>query len=166
MKRSVVAIIFIPDRNEFLAIKRRDVPIWVLPGGGIEEAETPEDAAIREVLEETGLHVKIKRKIAEYHPINRLAFLTYFYECEVVEGSLQTGAETQAIGFYPLSKPPSPFFHIHLDMLKDAGNPKKQSEIKYFHQVTYWNLAKYFIQHPLLTCRFFCSRLGLPINRK
>ncbi len=30
---------------------------WITPGGGLNNAETVEDAAVREVLEETGLHL-------------------------------------------------------------------------------------------------------------
>lgn len=35
----------------------------VVPGGGIEPGETAEDAAVRETLEETGLHVRVLREL-------------------------------------------------------------------------------------------------------
>ena len=38
---------------------------WTLPGGGIEPRETPEEAAEREVLEETGLVVRTERFLFE-----------------------------------------------------------------------------------------------------
>lgn len=38
---------------------------WTLPGGGIEAGETPAEAAVREVWEETGLDVKIVRLLWE-----------------------------------------------------------------------------------------------------
>ena len=37
----------------------RKVGLWLPPGGHIEANETPEHAALRETLEETGLHVQI-----------------------------------------------------------------------------------------------------------
>lgn len=33
---------------------------WILPGGGVEHAEHPEEAAVREVKEETGLSAQIR----------------------------------------------------------------------------------------------------------
>ena len=40
---------------------------YVFPGGGVDEGETLEQAAIREMLEETGLRVTIRRKLAVIH---------------------------------------------------------------------------------------------------
>ena len=40
---------------------------FVFPGGGADVGETPEQAAIREMEEETGLRVTIKCKVAEIH---------------------------------------------------------------------------------------------------
>ena len=36
---------------------------WTLPGGGVESNETPEQAVVREIKEETGLDVKVKRPL-------------------------------------------------------------------------------------------------------
>jgi 8-oxo-dGTP diphosphatase len=38
-----------------------DLPQWTLPGGGVELHETPEQGAVREVLEETGYDVELGR---------------------------------------------------------------------------------------------------------
>ncbi len=46
---------------------RNGMHYYVFPGGGVEEGETPEEAAVREMGEETGLHVAVKRKLAEIY---------------------------------------------------------------------------------------------------
>jgi len=43
---------------------------WTLPGGKIEEEETPEEAAVREVKEETGLDVEIEEFLFEHSSFN------------------------------------------------------------------------------------------------
>jgi len=67
--RTVAVIIEFPD-NKILLVKRATVVFkgyWALPGGRVDAGETVEQAVVREVKEETGLHVKTVRKIGEYH---------------------------------------------------------------------------------------------------
>lgn len=45
-----------PD-GRILLVKARYLEQWTLPGGGVHKRETPEDAAVRELREETGIRV-------------------------------------------------------------------------------------------------------------
>ncbi len=44
---------------------RAGLDYYVFPGGGVDEGETPEQAAIREAMEELGIEIAITQKIAE-----------------------------------------------------------------------------------------------------
>ncbi len=109
IKPAAIGIIFSKDKKEVLLVKRCDVAVWVLPGGGIEEDESPESAVCREVWEETGLKVQVARKIAFYTPLNKLASPTHLFECTPVDGALQTGCETREIAYFSLDKLPPRF---------------------------------------------------------
>lgn len=53
----------------YLLTRLKENDIHMFPGGGIEDNETPEEACIREVLEETGYHVTVQKetvRITEY----------------------------------------------------------------------------------------------------
>jgi 8-oxo-dGTP diphosphatase len=54
---------------EVLMIKRKNPPFaghWALPGGFIDPGETPKQAAMRELVEETGLEVSALNFVGEY----------------------------------------------------------------------------------------------------
>jgi len=166
MQSAAIGIIFNMTKDQVLLIKRRDVPVWVLPGGGIESGENPSTAAIREIYEETGLHVTVKREIAEYTPINRLAALTYTFECAAASGTLQTGDETKEIAFFSLNNLPKELFVIHRDWLNDALLNEQSMIRKNIDNVTYRRLFLYLLKNPGQVIRFALSRLGFPMNKE
>lgn len=166
VKRSVVTLIFNRAKTEIVLLKRRDVPIWVLPGGGIEEGELSSEAALRESCEETGLTVAIARHVATYRAINRLAHDTDLYECTPVSGNLSIGAETRELAFFPIQALPQPFFFIHNDWLQDALKNEPFVINKALTQVSYSRLLRYLLRHPLQVARFTLSLLGCPINHR
>jgi 8-oxo-dGTP diphosphatase len=161
MDHSVACILF--RDSKILLIKRRDIPVWVLPGGGIDPGESPEKAACREMEEETGYQVKIVRKIAEYSPTNRLAKPTHFYEVAIVDGAPKTGAETRAVEFFELDQLPilpPPYKH----WIADAAARHSTVLQKPVVGVNYTTFLKLLVQHPLLVGRFLLTKMGIHIN--
>jgi len=55
------------DKVALIERHRGGLDYFVFPGGGVDEGETPEDAAIRETMEELGVEVVIKQKVAIIH---------------------------------------------------------------------------------------------------
>ena len=157
---SVAGIIFSPERKSVLLIQRRDVPVWVLPGGGIEPNESPEEAIVREICEETGFQVKITRLSAIYTPINRLARHTHLYECEILNGEAKTSSETRDVKFYSLDCLPKlippPYTEWILDGFETGPTIQKS-----LTSVNYLTLFKHLILHPTLVIRFLLARAGL-----
>lgn len=46
----------IDDEGRILLVQRADNGLWAMPGGAFEVGETPAEGAVREALEETGIH--------------------------------------------------------------------------------------------------------------
>ncbi|MBS3903369.1 MAG: NUDIX hydrolase [Anaplasmataceae bacterium] len=164
MQESVAGIVFNSTNTEVLLIKRRDVPVWVLPGGGIDPGETPELAVCRELFEESGFRVKILRKVALYEPRNKLARRTHFFECTIESGTAIKGSESRDIRFFPIHQLPTAMPPPYAYWIADARQQSPSVLHKDVEGVNYWVFFKLLISHPLLVARFLLSRLGWHYN--
>ena len=59
METDLVVAGYIFHENKVLLVKHKKLGLWLPVGGHIEENETPDDALLREVKEETGLDIEI-----------------------------------------------------------------------------------------------------------
>lgn len=166
MQKAVIGIVLSDNETSLVALKRRDVPMWVLPGGGIEPGESEEEAILREIKEETGLDAAIVRKAAEYTPHSSLATETSVFICRAEKGELTLGDETASIGSFRIDALPNPFFYIHKGWVDEALNNPHRIVRRPLAEVNYRALACYFVKHPLHVVRFALSRLGFPLNSR
>lgn len=86
------------DKVALIERHRAGLDYFVFPGGGVDEGETPEQAAVREAKEELGVDVSLKQKIAILH--FGLSTQVYFL-AERVGGEFGTGAGEEFIDSNP-----------------------------------------------------------------
>ena len=96
--------------NRILLVRQSDDDSWSTPGGSIDLDETPATAVVREVWEETGLFVTIRRLIGVYggplfvvrYPSgDETQYISAIFECEIASGQLRPdGDEVREARFW------------------------------------------------------------------
>ena len=99
------AVIFNND-NEILLVKstyQRFHP-WGLPGGSLDYGESAEDAALREVWEETGFQVEIERLLVvkTWRPDH----VGLYYLCRITGGEFHSTDEVSEFAYFSLEHLP------------------------------------------------------------
>ena len=95
-------------RGRVLLVRRADDGRWAMPGGWVDPGETPEQAVVREVAEETGLRVSAPRLL---HAKQRPASVHYTFACTLGGGDLRTSDESLEVAFVS----PDEIDHWHTD---------------------------------------------------
>ncbi|MFL1428371.1 MULTISPECIES: NUDIX hydrolase [unclassified Nocardiopsis] len=91
-----VAGAVIREDGRMLAIQRRDNGTWEPPGGVLELDETPENGVVREVLEETGIHVEVEQLTGVYKNMSR-GIVALVFRCKPVAGDGKETPEASSV---------------------------------------------------------------------
>jgi len=101
------------EQGRILLTRRADNGQWCLPGGGMESGESAAEACEREVFEETGLRVRLKRLVGVYSHADQLVvypdgnkahIVALHFEAEVISGELGLSNETTDFGYFTLDQ--------------------------------------------------------------
>lgn len=118
-----VAGVVVDEQGRVLAIQRRDNGHWEAPGGVLDHAETFEQGVEREVLEETGLQVRVDRLTGVYKNMQR-HIVALVYRCAPLGGQLGPTDESIRTDWLTLSQVQermSPAYAVRvLDAFSDA----------------------------------------------
>lgn len=112
--------IIINKRNEVLLVKRRREKVWVIPGGHVDQGETIEQAALRELHEETGILGKIISKVGEYESPILVNGKTVLFLCETLGGKFKINGEVSEIKYWNLNELPLTLVPWHHERIRDA----------------------------------------------
>jgi len=124
------ALIFDEARQKILLTRRTDNGRWCLPGGGMDPGESAAEACAREVLEETGLEVRVTKLVGiytdpdllvEYPDGNRVQPVAFSFEVEITGGELGLSDETTEFGWYTVAEIEAmDTVENHLPRIRDA----------------------------------------------
>ena len=108
-EKSCGAVVYKKENNTiYILIERMKMGHYALPKGHMENDETEEDTAIREIKEETNLDVVVEpgfREITSYSPYEGcIKEVVYFVACAVSDDLIYQESELQDIMWLPIKE--------------------------------------------------------------
>jgi len=122
--------------GKILLVKEESDGRWSLPGGWADVGDTPSQAIIREVREESGFDVRVRNVVGVYDA-NRVPneeWMPFYHAykllflCEILGGEARSSHETPDVGFFALDQlPPLSLFRTNRGIIEDAFEQAKNA---------------------------------------
>ena len=125
-----VALAIAVRGKEILLIQRGLPPkkgMWGSPSGFIESGETPEEACLRELKEETGISGEIVKLVGVVRQEDEEIYgdmLIVKYLVKVNRGKLTPGDEVEGVRFFDIAELPSYYIDLFKDIIEEIQNGK------------------------------------------
>lgn len=121
------------DNNRILLQKRSDCEKWGFLGGMLELGESVDEAAIREVKEESGLEVEIvslfgvySKYFAEFSNGDKVQTIVHIFKAKIIGGELtDDNDETLELRYFDIKDVPPLFCKQHQDIFDDFVSQKE-----------------------------------------
>ncbi len=116
--------------NKILLVKERVDGLWTLPGGWADVGESPSEAVVKEIREESGYKARALKLVAVYDRDRQghtpFPFYCYklFFLCELIGGSPSASIETEEVDF---------FFEDNIPLLSIGRVTKAQIQLMFEH---------------------------------
>ena len=132
IKRMTIGVrVILIDGDKVLLIKHSYIPGWHFPGGGVDHAETIDEAAVREVREETGYEIKAPLEFFA-HYINtippRRDHVAVFVSHDFAKADeFVRNREIIEIGWFPLAELPADASKATVARLEELAGDKARA---------------------------------------
>tara|TARA_B100001750_G_C15194268_1_gene440410 strand:+ start:140 stop:640 length:501 start_codon:yes stop_codon:yes gene_type:complete len=126
----LVATVIVESEGRILMVKRSIEPgcgLWCFPGGYLQTGEIVEQGAIREVFEETGLHIEIDGFIGLFSEENHPVVLAVYYG-SILGGQLEAGLEVSEVGLFMPDELPELAFPKDIEFLRTWMHSRKSDK--------------------------------------
>jgi len=140
-----VSVLTFDQSDRVLLVRHVEGNDWTTPGGMIEPYELPSDAAVREMWEETGLHVALTHIVgvfggtlcsSTYSNGDQVAWVSTVFAAQPIGGTLKPdGEETLEALYFSRSEAGSLRCKPHLPLFLDAAYARQEKV--HFQQATW-----------------------------
>lgn len=117
------------NEKRVLFCHRRDYNLWNLPGGGVEVGESPWDALVREIKEETGLEAQPIHLTGVYSKPDKNEIVLSFV-CQIIGGEITVTDEADKIEYFEIGQIPKNTSPKQIERVNDYFSNKSTTHFR------------------------------------